>query len=29
LKDGVTINPKTISMDSVKTETSKIELTAR
>lgn len=29
LKDGVTINPKVILMDSVKTETNKIELTAR
>lgn len=29
LKDGVTINPKTISLDSVKTEAGKIELTAR
>ncbi|SEJ46057.1 membrane fusion protein, multidrug efflux system [Dyadobacter koreensis] len=29
LKDGVTINPKTILLDSVKTETNKIELTAR
>ena len=29
LKDGVTINPKTVLLDSVKTETNKIELTAR
>jgi len=29
LKDGVTINPKTIVLDSVKTQTNKIELTAR
>lgn len=29
LKDGVTINPKMITLDSVKTEKSKIELTAR
>ena len=29
LKDGVTINPKTILLDSVKTEANKIELTAR
>jgi membrane fusion protein (multidrug efflux system) len=29
LKEGATINPKTISMDSLKTETNQIELTAR
>ncbi len=29
LKDGATINPKTITMDSLNTEASKIELTAR